>query len=391
MEITKLRRWPSPDCWIAGAELDAIPVHGKLDAISRPELRSMHRRRPAASATVSCPFDEKSASPPEFLEKLRGAFMARTPLPKAENYSRVLILYPDGWVGESEETQRMKECFVKRGDECCIATKNDPNVIAILNPSYVLSMDASIPPPATVPCAVKWHFPRGQNIRHALSYGNIMYSGPDSSKLNGMARSSDRKIRTIRIYPTTMKSEFCASPKRRLFYCGANWDERRKRRYANLYKLLDETDYFDIYGPDYAWKGKVKSYGGYIPNEAGALQNTMARAGVALVLHSSEHITWKLPTLRIFQAAAASCVIISDRNPFVVDNFGDSVLYIDQNASPEEIFRQIDGHMRWILEHPQEAIELARRAHAIFVEKFTLEGEIEKIDQFFKELQSAAA
>ncbi|MDR0679197.1 MAG: hypothetical protein LBF24_03050 [Puniceicoccales bacterium] len=67
-------------------------------------------------------------------------------------------------------------------------------------------------------------------------------------------------------------------------------------------------------------------------------------------------------------------------------NFGDSVIYIDHDISPLEMFKQIDGHMRRILENPQEATELARRAHRIFAENFSMEKEVDKIDRFFREI-----
>jgi spore maturation protein CgeB len=79
------------------------------------------------------------------------------------------------------------------------------------------------------------------------------------------------------------------------------------------------------------------------------------------------------PSARIFEAAAASSVIISDELPFTQKHFGDSVLYVDTTQSAEEMFRTIDGHVKWILSHPQEAQELARRSHQIFCEKFALE------------------
>jgi hypothetical protein len=333
----------------------------------------------------TCPFDEKNTSSPEFLEKLRAAFRSGEPLPPAKSHSRVLIIYPAGWVSEGEETQRMKECYAERGCECCIGHRSDETVTKIVNPNYVLSLDPSIPPLKGFHCATKWHRD-GCSAQNALRYENIFHATPDAEKLILLASDKGKKIRTMRLYPTTTKSEFYDGAKRRLCLCGANWDWRRGNHYANLYRSLDGTDYFDAYGPAWAWRGKIfHSYRGYLPSETSALRDVMQKDGVALVLHSDDHLMCKAPTQRIFAAAAASCVIISDRHPFVVENFGDSVLYVDQNASTEEMFRQIDGHMRWILAHPKEAVALARRSHAVFIEKFPLEKEVERIEQFFQE------
>jgi hypothetical protein len=67
-----------------------------------------------------------------------------------------------------------------------------------------------------------------------------------------------------------------------------------------------------------------------------------------------------------------------------VENFGDCVLYVDVFQPVEEIFRQIDGHMRWIHENPEAAMDLARRAHAIFMEKFTMEMGVDKLFEFYE-------
>jgi hypothetical protein len=101
----------------------------------------------------------------------------------------------------------------------------------------------------------------------------------------------------------------------------------------------------------------------------------MWSAGVAFVLHGDDHLRFGTSSSRIFEGAAVSCVLICDRHPFITKNFDASVLYVDHTLSPTEMFRQIDGHMRWILNHLGEAIELARRFHALFAEKFPLENE----------------
>jgi hypothetical protein len=182
-------------------------------------------------------------------------------------------------------------------------------------------------------------------------------------------------------------TEFCAEPKKRLFYGSANWDQRRRDRYRKLVQLLDGTDYFDAYGPAGSWKGMVQnSYRGFLPWTGGQLMDAMRKSGVFLCLHCDDQLRSNTPSTRIFEGAAASSLIISDRHPFVEKNFGDSVLYVDQEASPEEMFRQIDGHVQWAQSHPEEAEAMARRSHAVFMDKFRLENEVERIEEFFAKL-----
>jgi len=113
----------------------------------------------------------------------------------------------------------------------------------------------------------------------------------------------------------------------------------------------------------------------------------MQECGIVLILHSETHLKGNAPTGRIFEAAAASCVVISDRHPFVIQEFGDSVLYIDQDESAEEMARQIESHLGWIQSHPAAAQEMAEKCHRIFEERFTLEQQLLRLQTVYNNLQ----
>lgn len=186
-------------------------------------------------------------------------------------------------------------------------------------------------------------------------------------------------------YLTEQATEFLNSPKTKLFYCNNGWDSYRKKHCEKLYKLLDKTDYFEAYGRPVFWENlNLKSYHGVISTQENAFLHAMQKAGVSLILHSREHFSKNITTARIFESLAASNVIICDKLPFVIENFGDTILYFDRDASPEEMFRQIDNHMQWILSHQKEAIEMARKAHKIFLEKFTLEKQLQNVIDFYE-------
>ena len=152
-----------------------------------------------------------------------------------------------------------------------------------------------------------------------------------------------------------------------LFFCGGGWDDR----YKESLDILDQTDFFSWYGAPGKLEQK-KCYRGYCDS----VIDTIAQHGIALVLHSKFHIANDEPSLRIFEAAASSAIIISDKNQFVVDNFGDSVFYIDQNDSQAKIAEDIIRYYTWIKTHPAEALTMARRSHKIFLDKFTLEDQL---------------
>jgi glycosyltransferase involved in cell wall biosynthesis len=170
---------------------------------------------------------------------------------------------------------------------------------------------------------------------------------------------------------------------------GSNWDKARKENYKSFYQLLDETHYFDVYGPDHSWKEmSLCSYRGELPFDDHSVIDTLKEKGITLVLHSHEWLKDGVPTSRIFEAAAASTVIICDEHPFVKKHFGDSVLYIDPNQNPKKVFDQIDKHVRWVLKNPKAAMALAKRSYAIYKANFTLEKEMLKVGELYEEIKN---
>lgn len=190
----------------------------------------------------------------------------------------------------------------------------------------------------------------------------------------------EKPIKNIRFfsawYPTVPANVYTSTGPNILMYCGAAWCQQqsdKKGRYWNLWNQLDEQDYFKVYGLETTWTG-LKSYGGFIPADGKRFVDTANKHGMMLVLHSKIHTDLGAPSGRIFEAAAAAALIISDRHPFVVREFGDTVLYID--VSREDLFEQVDAHVQWARAHPEQAKAMAHTAHTLFLEKFTLEQQL---------------
>jgi spore maturation protein CgeB len=164
----------------------------------------------------------------------------------------------------------------------------------------------------------------------------------------------------------------------KIFYGSFNADKLRKsQKYKDMLKILISENIIDLYGPKGAWAGFEKNWKGMVDTDK--LLSTMHSHGVTLVLHSKDHLRGGIPSGRIFEAASANTVIISDRNKFVEDNFGDSVLYVDISKSGEEMAKQISDHYNWIKNNPHEAKVLADKANKIFREKFSLERDLIRI------------
>ncbi|MDR2667511.1 MAG: hypothetical protein LBB38_00495 [Puniceicoccales bacterium] len=339
----------------------------------------------SSKPTLEHVFSSENSGPPEFSDKLRTMLHTRKSLSAAKGHLRIVLLTPP-FTPEIALGKRLVELLAERGCECCICEAKLKDFVRLINPTILLSMWPMFSPPKKIPAVQFWgnDFPEGsEQFSIASKYRYFLHGTPDVAKLAGHAARSGKQIRAQPLLLSVRASAFCDSPKRRLFFSAIGWDRRRGKLYLPIYSMLDKTGYFDAYG-----NSKLFPHGSYrgSTNNQKLFLERMREAGVALVLHGDDHLNNGTSSSRVFEAAASSCVIISDRHPFIVENFGDSVLYIDQNASPKEIFGQIDGHMRWILANPDEAIELARRSHEIFVKNFSLENEADKIEKFFREI-----
>lgn len=185
-------------------------------------------------------------------------------------------------------------------------------------------------------------------------------------------------------YPTAQDFPYKVVEPNHLFFFLSLWGDRtNNHQYHLLYSLLDEQEYTRSHGNQHVAHLCPQHYRGFLPSDGHAVIEEIQEAGVTLLLHSKIHLQHGVPSGRIFEAAAASAVIISDSHPFVMEHFGDAVLYFDHTASGEVMFEQIDHHMQWIKEHPDEALEKARRAHSIFQEHFLLEDQLLRLEQLY--------
>ena len=171
--------------------------------------------------------------------------------------------------------------------------------------------------------------------------------------------------------------------KRSLFYIGLNWEVRAgsKVRGKSLLKDLDASGKVAIYGPSTfrgvkVWDG-YQSYEGSLPFDEMSVVRKMADHGAVLSISHPLDLVTGLATTRIFEAAAAGAVIISDENRMVRDLFGDRALYFE-NDSPAA-FEQVMGHLDWMNTHQSQAAEMAREVQEIFRKELSLEEAIKRI------------
>jgi phosphoglycerol transferase len=77
--------------------------------------------------------------------------------------------------------------------------------------------------------------------------------------------------------------------------------------------------------------------------------------------------------------------------PFCEETFGDSVLWVDVDQPAKEVAVQIATHVEWVRNNPEQAHDMAKRANAIFVERFNLQDQLQHLPGFLAQAVSIMA
>ncbi len=203
----------------------------------------------------------------------------------------------------------------------------------------------------------------------------FIVSMPQISLFKNYIESHGKRFYGFKGYSSVQYQEFVETEPKQLMYMGMNWDKRRKSgKFNQLFQLLAERNEAIFYGSSDSWHKLGKAYKGYIESTENSVLNKIRESGISLLLHSKQHINSGAPSGRGFETAASGAIGISDKHPFLIENFGDSFLYIDVNASAEEIVNQIEKHLAWINANPEQAKAKARKAYDIFIANYTLES-----------------
>lgn len=182
-------------------------------------------------------------------------------------------------------------------------------------------------------------------------------------------------------YPTIQKVEYKRLELNDLVTMTPIWGDRLKSgKYKTLYQLLSASERVKFYGLRRSTSIISEGYMGKLPFDGISVIEALQKHGIVLIIHSERHFQFGIPSSRIFEAAAASTVVICDENPFVKKHFGDSVYYIDTSKKGEEIYAQIMQHMDTIALHPEAALYKAKQAHQIFLDKFLMTEQLLQLE-----------
>ena len=168
-------------------------------------------------------------------------------------------------------------------------------------------------------------------------------------------------------------------PQLAIMYAGLHWDGSRHGR---IFRGLDRRVPLRLYGPPQAWADRGASYRGTLPFDGVSVIDAIRDAGIALCLHKAAHREANCPSLRLFEAAAAGALIITDDFDFPREWFRDSVLYVDAELPAPMVVEQIVSHVEWADRNREAANRLAHRSNELFRRYLTLESMLRPLPHF---------
>ena len=208
----------------------------------------------------------------------------------------------------------------------------------------------------------------------------ILTIAPELDFYRVMFEKLNKPFNGLRILPLVPKFNNEPTEPKSLMWLSGGWDKfRSSDNYKKFITMLSENVPMKVYG-HYNSSSYLKPhiYGGYITPGIEQM-NAIRSNGIYLLTHSDVHFQGGETNMRGFEATAANTIVISDKHPFIIQNFGDSFLYFDHDKDAETMYKQVKTHIDWIKNHPDEAKAKAARAHQIFLDKFTIEKDLARI------------
>lgn len=278
---------------------------------------------------------------------------------------------------EEEFARRMQIAVGRLGHDMRILV--EPTEIGRYRPDLVLSLHTRFPKLSehkTFGCM--WNPPSffandPKLVRNVISYDYHLVAGAAVRQyLEDLSFGLQRRFDTQPFYPSSQATAFrpFGGQERRLGYIGTNWDGLR---YVSLMRSLARRGFTRFFGPAESWHYVGDAFAGSIPFDGFSLIDTLADCGIGLCLNRPEHVFYGIPTMRVFEAAASSSIIVSDEHPFVREFFGDCAYFIDTTLPNNELVEQLTQIVSEVNAAPAAANERARAAHAIFAKRFALE------------------
>jgi phosphoglycerol transferase len=175
-------------------------------------------------------------------------------------------------------------------------------------------------------------------------------------------------------------------PQLAIMYAGLHWDGSR---HGAIFRGLDGRIPLQLYGPPDAWSDRGASYRGDLPFDGVSVINAIRNAGIALCLHKAANREANCPSMRLFEAAAAGALIITDDFEFPREWFRDSVLYVDGELPAAMVVEQIVSHVESANRNREAANRLAQRSNELFRRHLTLENMLWPLPEFVERVRDS--
>lgn len=168
----------------------------------------------------------------------------------------------------------------------------------------------------------------------------------------------------------------------KVFYCGVNWERGsgKSGRAQGLLDVLQERGIADFYGPRKLegidpWAG-FTSYRGEIPFDGISMFETMRQYGAVLAVSSPAHLKSRTASGRVFEGLVSGTPVISDRNPHVIEQFGELVYYFSGDTEQERA-DAIQAALNQILADPEEANRRVLEAQKLIADVYSFETKLD--------------
>lgn len=265
--------------------------------------------------------------------------------------------------------------------------KFQPDAALCLHPQHVPKMSAV----SSLAC----HWNPVQMFRHkplmwqnSLTHDAFLVGSPAlAEQLKREVGGDGVPVPMVPFYPSSQG--WALSPRlradSRLFYIGSNWDGQR---YPMLLGKLSNEGVLALHGQADRWQHLQASFVRSLPFDGKSVIEQANVWGMGLCLHLPAHFEAGIPNMRVFELCAAGALIISDRHPFVLENFGETVLYVDLTQGEEKVAEQILEHVRSARANPEKGREMARAAQEIFLKRFSLECLLAPMPDLVRSLSS---
>lgn len=286
---------------------------------------------------------------------------------------------PDALLAEREMAFRMLWVAQAKGWEAAILHRvSDINAFA---PDMVVSLHPQAAPKLTDRFTVGCHWtPRriydgdARALQNERSYDGWLVAGDGLRRdLEDVFWPTARSVLTAPMQPSAPAIVFepSLSADSRLFYIGSNWDGMR---FPLLLSRLAAAGVLALHGHPDRWRHMPDAFVGEAPFDGRSVIERASRCGLGLCLHLPAHSEAGIPNMRVFELAAAGALIVADRHPFILNAFGDSVLYVDTALGEEEAAQAILSQVAWARAHPSQGRSMAKAAQEVFLKRFSLDA-----------------